>query len=55
MSRVDTNSESRDWHAAEYGSASTVRAMCLNYPGLKPQTVSDFKLAQVRKPDEKSN
>ena len=44
---MDTNSDSRDWHAAEHGSASTVRAMGLKYPGFKRQTVSDFKLAQV--------
>ena len=31
-------------HAAEYGNASVVRTMSLKYPGLKQQTVSDFKL-----------
>ena len=34
-------------HAAEHGNASTVRAMGLKYPGLRPQTVSDFKLAYL--------
>ena len=32
-------------HAAEHGNASTVRILGLKYPGLKRQTVSDFKLA----------
>ena len=35
-------------HAAEHGNASIVRAMSLNYPGLKRQTVSDFKLAYLK-------
>ena len=35
-------------HAAEHSIASTVRAMGLKYPGLKQQTVSDFKLAYLK-------
>ena len=35
-------------HTAEHGNASIVRAMSLNYPGLKRQTVSDFKLAYLK-------
>ena len=35
-------------HAVEHANASTVRAMGLKYPGLKRQTVSDFKLAYLK-------
>ena len=35
-------------HAKEHGNTSTVRAMGLKYPGLKRQTVSDFKLAYLK-------
>ena len=35
-------------HAAEHGNASTVRILGLKYPGLKRQTVRDFKLAYLK-------
>ena len=35
-------------HAAEHGNTSTVTVMILKYPGLKWQTVSDFKLAYLK-------
>ena len=35
-------------HAEDHGNASTVRAMGLKYPGLKLQTISDFKLAYLK-------
>ena len=35
-------------HAAEHGNASAVRAIGLKYPGLKRQTVTDFKLAYLK-------
>ena len=34
--------------AADHGNASAVRTLGLKYPGLKRQTVSDFKLAYVK-------
>ena len=33
---------------AEHGNAYTVRAMGFKYPGLKRQTVNDFKLAYLK-------
>ena len=35
-------------YAADHGNASAVRTLGLKYPGLKRQTVSDFKLAYVK-------
>ena len=35
-------------YSAEHGNTSTVRAMCLEYPVSKQQTVSDFKLAYLK-------
>ena len=35
-------------HATEHGNASTVRILDLKYPGLKRQTVSDFKVAYLK-------
>ena len=37
VSRLDTNSAEVGKNTAEHGNASTVRAMSLKYPGLKPQ------------------
>ena len=44
-------------HAADHGNASTVRILGLKYPGLKRQTVSDFKLAylKLKKSNEAAN
>ena len=44
-------------HAADHGNASTVRILSLKYPGLKRQTVSDFKLAylKLKKSNEAAN
>ena len=40
-------------HTADHGNASTVRILGLKYPGLKRQTLSDFKLAYLKQ--KKSN
>ena len=40
-------------HAAEHGNASTVKVIGLKYPGLKPQRVSDFKLAYLKRKKSK--
>ena len=44
-------------HAADHSNASTVRILGLKYPGLKRQTVSDFKLAylKLKKSNEAAN
>ena len=44
-------------HAADHGNASAVGILSLKYPGLKQQTVSDFKLAylKLKKSNETAN
>ena len=44
-------------HAAQHGIAATVRLLGGKYPGLKRQTVSDFKLAylELKKKQDKAD
>ena len=46
-----------DKHAADHGNAYTVRILGLKYPGLKRQTVTDFKLTdlKLKKSNEAAN